>query len=106
MNFIKRFIKKIKSRFCWKEYLPLGSVVLLYGVKVMIYGRKQILIDTGVEYDYRGCAYPEGYINNKNVCVFNHSLIEKVIFKGYVNEVELELMKTWKEGNLWDVRDI
>ena len=37
-----------------KEYLPLGTVVVLKNgqKKIMIYGRKQISIKTKVEYDY------------------------------------------------------
>ena len=54
-----------------KEYLPIGSIVLLKnGIKkVMIYGRKQLAISTNIEYDYIACLYPEGNINNEYIYV-------------------------------------
>lgn len=81
------------------KYLPNGSIVLLEGgnKKLMIYGRKQLLLDSEEKiipneketmYDYIGVPYPEGYINPEYTYVFNHSNIAKVVFKGYVDEDE------------------
>ena len=44
------------------KYLPIGSVVLLKNgrKKIMIYGRKQMHVETGEEWDYLACLYPEG----------------------------------------------
>lgn len=73
-----------------KEYLPLGTVVVLKNgqKKIMIYGRKQISIKTKVEYDYIACLYPEGNINNDYRYLFNNEDIEKVFFRGYSDTEE------------------
>lgn len=74
--------------------LPNGSIILLKGgnIKLMIYGRKQILVTederNGRMFDYLAVPYPEGYISPEYTYVFNHEDIEEVVFKGYVNEEE------------------
>lgn len=77
------------------ELLPIGSVVLLKnGVKtLMIYGRKQLDVETGKTFDYLGCLYPEGNISEDMNFLFNGENIEKVLFKGYENEEELSVRK-------------
>ena len=69
-----------------KEFLPVGSVVLLKG------GTKRVMVtgfcsvdndDTTKIYDYTGCLYPEGIINSNEICLFNDSQIEQVFFKGF-----------------------
>ncbi|MDR0858014.1 MAG: DUF4176 domain-containing protein, partial [Oscillospiraceae bacterium] len=47
-----------------KDLLPVGSVVLLNGAdkRLMIYGVLQLNPEDGVQYDYLGCLYPEGYV--------------------------------------------
>jgi hypothetical protein len=74
-----------------KEYLPLGSVVLLNnGVKkVMIYGRRQIDSSTGVERDYLACLYPEGNLRKEFTYLFNHSDIREIVFRGFSDSEEL-----------------
>ena len=71
-----------------KEYLPIGTVVLLKNgsKKVMIYGRKQIATENGQEFDYVACLYPEGNINDDYTFLFNNENIDKIIFKGYSDE--------------------
>ena len=78
-----------------KEYLPIGSVVLLNNgsKKIMIYGRKQLAADTGDEYDYVACLYPEGNINDDYTFLFNHDNIKEVIFKGFSDQEETEFQK-------------
>ena len=73
------------------KYLPIGSVVLLKnGTKrVMIYGRKQIHIETGKEWDYLACLYPEGNINEEFMYLFNHDQIDKVYYLGYRDDEEV-----------------
>ena len=68
-----------------KDYLPIGSVVLLKnGVKtVMIYGRKQIAVKDGKEYDYIACLYPEGNLSDDFTYLFNIEDVDKVVFTGY-----------------------
>ncbi|MFC0237251.1 DUF4176 domain-containing protein [Fictibacillus phosphorivorans] len=76
-----------------QNLLPNGSIVLLTGAnkKLMIYGRKQLVIsDEEIEYDYISVPYPEGHINEEHTYVFNHSDIEKIIFRGYENEEEFD----------------
>ncbi|WP_087974133.1 DUF4176 domain-containing protein [Oceanobacillus rekensis] len=72
--------------------LPNGTIVLLKNgdKKLMIYGRKQIIMKDGADavYDYVGVPYPEGYIDQKYTYVFNHSSIKDIIFKGYMNDEE------------------
>lgn len=77
-----------------KEYLPLGSVVVLRGgVKsVMIYGRKQIAVDNGKEFDYVACLYPEGNINDDYTFLFNAEDIKEVLFEGYKSKEEEEFI--------------
>lgn len=71
-----------------KEYLPLGSIVVLKeGRKpIMIYGRKQIHASSNEEFDYVACLYPEGNINEDYTYVFNNSQIDRVIHIGYTND--------------------
>lgn len=78
-----------------KKYLPIGSVVLLNNgtKKIMIYGRKQLAADTGDEYDYVACFYPEGNISEEYTFLFNHENIKEVVFTGFVDEDEDEFQK-------------
>ena len=78
-----------------KDYLPIGSVVLLGGgnKRVMIYGRKQKQKSNGEEWDYIGCLYPEGNIDETYMYLFNHENIEKVFFVGFQDEDEFEFAK-------------
>lgn len=87
-----------------KEYLPIGTVVLLKGgeKKVMITGFCVIPNDNNHKlYDYSGCLFPEGVIDSNEVCLFNHTQIDEVCFRGYENEEEREfkneLQNTIKE---------
>jgi len=83
------------------EYLPLGSIVIIKGGV-----RKVLIIARGVGakidgetrlFDYSGCVYPDGMVG-ENTLLFNHSEIQKVIFKGYTDEDE-ELMV--ENINVW-----
>lgn len=84
-----------------KDYLPIGSIVLLKnGTKrIMIYGRKQIEIKTKVEYDYIACLYPEGNINDEYRYLFNIEDIDKVIFRGYSDVEEEGFLDLLNEAN-------
>ncbi len=75
-----------------KEYLPIGSIVLLKKgkKKVMIYGRRQSRINENQEFDYIACLYPEGNINENYMYLFNHEDIETVVFRGY-SDIEEEI---------------
>lgn len=67
------------------QYLPIGTVVLLRQStkEVMIYGTQQCDSDTEDVYDYVGCPYPEGNIGLQYTFLFNHDIIDKVVFRGY-----------------------
>lgn len=72
-----------------RELLPIGSVVLLKeAVKpVMIFGIKQVDIENqSQEYDYIAVLYPEGNIGEKFQYMFNHSDIDKILYRGYDSE--------------------
>ncbi len=72
-----------------EKYLPIGSVVLLKGgeKKIMITGFASISPDTGDKiFDYSGCIFPEGFISYNQVCVFDHSQIDKIFYKGLEDE--------------------
>lgn len=79
-----------------EKYLPIGTVVMLKGgsKRVMIAGFCAISEDTGNKvYDYSGCLYPEGFISSTQTCLFDHEQIEKVYFKGFVDEEEVSFKK-------------
>ena len=72
------------------ELLPIGSVLVLEGgtKKVMISGYKMKSEEDGEVYDYVGCIFPEGFMENVFV-LFNNNQIKEVFFEGYRDE-ELE----------------
>lgn len=69
-----------------KTFLPIGTVVQLQEAEksLMIIGTMQATED-GTEYDYIGCVFPEGYIDDETFFLFNTEDIEKVHFVGCVN---------------------
>lgn len=85
------------------DLLPLGSVVYLKegNVKIVIVGRGTVLEekDGDVYTDYLGFAYPTGFEPDDGV-FFNKEDIDKVVFKGYVDDDEdrfLELYTKWEQ---------
>ncbi len=82
-----------------KEYLPIGSVVLLKKgtKKIMIYGRKQTMAETWEMFDYVACFYPEGNISPEYTFLFNHDDAEEVIFYGYKDEEEEKFIEAISE---------
>lgn len=78
-----------------EKYLPIGTVVVLNNgtKKIMIYGRKQLAADDGVEYDYVACLYPEGNISDDYTFLFNHENIKEVIFTGFSDDEEQDFQK-------------
>lgn len=83
-----------------KKYLPLGTVVLLQGAskRLMITGfvGKTPEIKDQI-FDYSGCVYPEGFSSYKEVFVFNHSQIAKVISLGYIDDEQIAFEKKLEE---------
>ena len=78
-----------------KEYLPLGSIVILKGGEktILIYGRKQIHAESGEEYDYVACLYPEGNLSDEFTYVFNNDQVDKVIHMGYTDDEDKKFVK-------------
>ena len=75
------------------KYLPIGTVVLLKGGKkrVMIIGFCSMTDEQkGKIFDYSGCIYPEGLMASNQTCLFDHSQIEKIFYKGLVDDEETE----------------
>ena len=74
------------------RFLPIGTVVLLKGGKkrVMIMGFCAMTNEKqGKIFDYSGCIYPEGLMASNQTCMFDHNQIEKIYFKGLVDEEEI-----------------
>jgi len=84
-----------------KEYLPLGSIVLLKDGKkaIMVYGRKQVHSESGEEYDYVACMYPEGNISNDFTCLFNNDDVEEIIHRGYSDVADKQFVKEYLQDD-------
>ncbi|MBS2967596.1 DUF4176 domain-containing protein [Metabacillus sp. KIGAM252] len=87
-----------------ENLLPIGSIVILEGgnIKLMIYGRKQILVTdddrNGQLFDYLSAPYPEGYVSQEYTYVFNHENIAEVVFKGHIDSEEEEFQKVLQKA--------
>ena len=70
-----------------KDLLPLGSVVMLNDgtKKVMVTGYVSQSDDDEKVYDYCGCIFPEGIMENY-YCLFDEGQIAVVLFEGLRNE--------------------
>lgn len=79
-----------------RNYLPIGSVVLLRSAikKVMVTGMMPRVSQDGEfrQYDYIGVLYPEGFIDTDSMVLFDHDMVNDVIFKGYDNPERREFM--------------
>ena len=75
-----------------KQFFPIGTVVMLEGgeKRLMIYGILPVNRDEGKTYDYIGCLYPEGFIDNEHCFLFNNDDIKNVEFLGYVDAEQQE----------------
>lgn len=78
-----------------KQFLPIGSVVLLEDAdkRLMIYGIMQIGVADGKQYDYISCLYPEGFLDKEHTYLFNHEDIQRVDFIGFV-DAEQEILRS------------
>ena len=79
-----------------KGFLPIGSVVLLKGgtKRVMITGFCSIdNTDNTKVYDYTGCLYPEGIINSNEMRLFDKDEIDKVYFRGFEDQEQIDFQK-------------
>lgn len=75
-----------------KDFLPLGSVVVLKEgkKKIMICGRFQRNVTTQQIYHYSACLYPEGIVNPKELYLFNNDDIDRVYYMGMQDPEEFE----------------
>ncbi|MFD2655183.1 DUF4176 domain-containing protein [Gracilibacillus thailandensis] len=82
------------------EILPIGSVVQLKNgdIKLMILNRAPLYNQDGVigYFDYSACIYPAGKIEDQ-VYFFNNENIEKIYFKGYVDDQEKLFQEQYEE---------
>ena len=74
------------------EYLPIGTVVKTTRMDktLMIYGRRQHSSLKDENYDYVAVLFPEGNISSKFNYFFNADEITEIVFKGFVNEDEID----------------
>ena len=77
-----------------KNLLPIGSVIILRGAKkkLMIFGVRQMNMESRKEFDYIGVLYPEGNVGGKSQIMFNHEDIEDVFYRGYDDEERAEFL--------------
>jgi len=75
--------------------LPIGSVVLLKdsNKRVMIVGRLQRQIDSGILWDYSACYYPEGILKTDELFLFNQDQIQVVFFIGFQDKEGIDFQK-------------
>lgn len=69
-----------------KDYLPIGSIVLLKSGKkrLMVFGIIQADQEKPeLEYDYIGVPYPEGNMGENYQYLFYHKDIVEVFFRGF-----------------------
>ena len=80
-----------------EKFLPIGTVVMLQGgtKRVMISGF--CAIEAGDEnkkmWDYSGCMYPEGFMDSKRTCLFDHDQIQEVYHLGLADDEEEKAFK-------------
>lgn len=77
------------------DFLPLGSVVKIRGsIKktiIIARGLMTIMGEKALFFDYGGAVYPEGLMGDQ-IMYFNHNDIEEVIFTGFENEENTEMV--------------
>lgn len=67
------------------KLFPIGSVVLLKNAEKELMVIGILPKNDDVQYDYLAVLYPEGYINDKYVFLFNHDDILEVKYIGYMD---------------------
>ena len=88
------------------HFLPLGSIVLLKEAKryVVIIGYAVVEEGSKDVWDYLGCAYPIGVVSPDKNLLFNKNQIEKVVFKGFLDEEGNKFINQLEE-NLKKIRN-
>jgi hypothetical protein len=82
-----------------KEFLPVGSVVLLKDAKkpLIIIGHSALEGNNKI-WDYIGAIYPFGMMGEEKNLLFQRDQIEKVIFKGYEDEEGRKYLQLLEES--------
>lgn len=92
INFYEEIEKKQEEILKkYPKFLPIGSVVMLKDAskKLMIIGFSIIDMDNKDKiYDYLGCIYPDGVMDNNTNIVFNHEDIKSIVAIGYKSDEE------------------
>ena len=88
-----------------KKYLPIGTIVFMKNeiILYMIVGYINKSSDGNIK-DYICIPFPYGFMSNKILSYFNHSDIEKIVFKGYINDKYKELDKILNEN--YNIKDV
>lgn len=86
-----------------REYLPIGSIVLLKGAikKIMIIGILQSSRGNDKkikQYDYIGVMFPHGFLNTQTMFMFNHDQINDIVFRGYENPERKEFLEKLEDN--------
>lgn len=83
-----------------KGLLPIGTVLVLKGgtKKVMVTGYYSKAKDDDKIYDYNGCIFPEGLMENL-YCLFNSNQIEEVFYRGLENDESEEYVRKISSTN-------
>lgn len=68
-----------------RKLYPIGSVVKLRNAEKELMVIGILPTNEGVQYDYLAVLYPEGYINDKYIFLFNHNDILEVKYLGYMD---------------------
>jgi len=78
-----------------KQFLPIGSVVLLKDStkRVMIIGVKQKEVGSEKVWDYSGVYYPEGIIDPEKLFLFDKNQIESLFFIGFQDSEGLKFLQ-------------
>lgn len=75
------------------KYLPIGTILLIKN-EITLYMITGYINKTNDEIkDYICISFPYGFVSNKTVTYFNHEDIERIVYKGYINEKYYELNK-------------
>lgn len=106
-NGVSSEVSDVSIEYDEKEFLPIGSVVLLKGgnKRIMICGRIQAQAGSDVIYDYSACYYPEGIVDPKSMFFFNRDAIETVYFRGYEDQDELDYRHELDQLGELEIRD-
>ena len=92
-------IRKGEEMIKWNALLPLGSIVLLNGSdkRMQIIGQVQADAVTHKVYDYAAVPFPEGYIDENELAMFQHEDIRLINAIGHLDDGEWEALAHLKE---------